>query len=310
MFRNKDYIYKIYQERSFGKAAEKLHVSQPALSATVKRLENQLGMPIFNRTTTPISLTSFGAEYIKGIETVLDLEDHLHNLTYEIQTFQSGELTICAHNLSTDYRIPEMIASFKKEYPNIKLNIIGTNTIRAKQMLDSGEIDLFFSSKSLEERGYRRVVFSQEQLVLLVPKDFKINNTFKEKALTQETIRHIFSEQVEGVDLSQFCEVPFILSNSKNNLRSCTDTLFREAQVEPKIVLEVEESGISPNFARYGIGATISSHLLIERSDFSKEFCVYKLNSNYAVRTLYIYYRSTAYVTPAMQRFLEVAESK
>ena len=309
MFRNKEYIYCIYKERSFCKAAEKLHISQPALSAMVKRIEGQLGMPVFNRATSPVSLTQFGAEYIKSIETVSAIEEHLQNTACELKTFQSGQLSISAHNLSVDYFIPEMIASFQKKYPKIKLDVIGTNTIRSKQMLDSGEIDLFFSTKPLDEREYKKVPIAREQLVLIVPKDFETNQAFKSFSLTRKKLKNIFNDSVAGVDLASFKEAPFILSNSGNHLRSCTDTLFREAQFDPDIMMEVEESGIGTNFAKYGIGATISSSLLVERVNFRQHFYVYKLNSSYAARTIYVYYRAGAYVTPAMERFLGLAET-
>lgn len=86
MFRNKEYIYSVYQEKSFCRAAEKLHISQPALSAMVKRTEEQLGMPIFNRRTTPISLTPFGTEYIRNIEIVDELENQLRGISYEMKS--------------------------------------------------------------------------------------------------------------------------------------------------------------------------------------------------------------------------------
>ena len=95
MFRNKEYIYCVYKEQSFSKAAEKLHVSPPALSAMVKRIETQLGTPIFDRKTSPISLTSFGAEYIKNVEIINELENRMMNMNYEFQTLQIGQLSIC-----------------------------------------------------------------------------------------------------------------------------------------------------------------------------------------------------------------------
>ena len=57
----KEYIYAVYQEKSFSKAAQKLYVSQPWLSSTVKKVEQEVGLPLFDRSTTPISLTEAGA---------------------------------------------------------------------------------------------------------------------------------------------------------------------------------------------------------------------------------------------------------
>ena len=59
-----DYVYAVWQEKSFSAAARKLFVSQPALSASVRKVERELGLPIFNRSTTPLQLTDAGRAYI------------------------------------------------------------------------------------------------------------------------------------------------------------------------------------------------------------------------------------------------------
>ena len=65
MFHNMEYIYCIYKERSFSRAAERLHISQPSLSAMVRKIEAQVGAPIFDRKTRPVSLTPFGTEFVQ-----------------------------------------------------------------------------------------------------------------------------------------------------------------------------------------------------------------------------------------------------
>ena len=61
-----NYVYEVYKERSFSKAAENLYISQPALSAMIKKVENKVGMPLFDRSTNPIQLTDCGKRYIKN----------------------------------------------------------------------------------------------------------------------------------------------------------------------------------------------------------------------------------------------------
>ena len=69
----KEYIYAVYQERSFSKAARKLFVSQPWLSATVKKVEQGLKRQLFDRSTTPISLTEDGQYYIENVERIMNI---------------------------------------------------------------------------------------------------------------------------------------------------------------------------------------------------------------------------------------------
>ena len=73
----KEYIYAIYQEKSFSKAAQKLYVSQPWLSSVVKKVEQEIKTPLFDRTTNPISLTPAGRYYVEHVEQVMAIEDEM-----------------------------------------------------------------------------------------------------------------------------------------------------------------------------------------------------------------------------------------
>ena len=72
MFHNMDYVYCVYKEKSFSKAAELLHISQPSLSAAVRKVEDSVGTPIFERKTRPVSLTPFGVEFME-LKNILEI---------------------------------------------------------------------------------------------------------------------------------------------------------------------------------------------------------------------------------------------
>lgn len=90
----KEYIYAIYQEKSFSKAAKKLYVSQPWLSATVKKVEQQLQIPLFDRSTNPISLTDAGRYYIEQIERIMAIEEEMQRHFNEMRSVNNVELHI------------------------------------------------------------------------------------------------------------------------------------------------------------------------------------------------------------------------
>ena len=75
LYNGMEYIYTVYKERSFTKAAKKLFISQPSLSASVKHIEEKVGYPIFDRGTKPISLTECGRKYIESVEKIMAVED-------------------------------------------------------------------------------------------------------------------------------------------------------------------------------------------------------------------------------------------
>lgn len=308
MFHQKDYIYCVYKERSFLKAAEKLHISQPSLSAAVAKEERLLGQQIFNRRTTPISLTTYGQEYIRAVEQLYEIEERLQTLSFEYHTLQSGSLSIAASGLSLSYNVSQAIARYKKTYPSIELHVVETSTIGAKQMLDSGELDILITSRPVDTNRYIRICCDKEHLVWAVPKDFKVNKELKEYRLKPPELGRMILDIPDdrAVPASVFTQVPFILLNDTNHLRLCANNIFQESGIEPKIVLEFEHSTVSYNFACQGIGATIFSNRLVESEAYNKYLYFYKVRSRYASRNIYLCYNRSRHVTAAMSKAIEM----
>ena len=106
MLKKMRYVYTVYEEKSFSKAAERLFVSQPSLSAMVKKVESDYGITIFDRTTTPVSLTPEGEYYIHTAKRVLKLETDMRQHFRECSKGLNGSVTFggssffCANMLS------------------------------------------------------------------------------------------------------------------------------------------------------------------------------------------------------------------
>jgi DNA-binding transcriptional LysR family regulator len=308
MFGQKEYIYCVYRERSFSKAADKLFISQSSLSATIKKVENDIGAPIFDRRKYPISLTPFGLEYIHALEQIFNIEERLKHFIYNVQTLERGSLAVGGSNLGIAYRVPRVIAAFKTAHPNIHLHIVGMNTIQIMHMMDSGELDLIITNRPLDTGKYERAFCWNEQLILAVPRAFAINSALTAKQIAiDELMNGIFEVPEEKtVALSDFVDTPFILLPNGNYLRQCTDALFQESGVIPQIVLELEPSAAAFNFAGMGLGATIISNLLIEDSPKNDCLVFYKIRSDLVTRPTFIGYRRGIYLTYAMQNFIEM----
>ena len=94
MLKKMRYVYTVYEEKSFSKAAERLFVSQPSLSAMVKKVESDYGITIFDRTTTPVSLTPEGEYYIHTAKRVLKLETDMRQHFRECAIGLTGSVTL------------------------------------------------------------------------------------------------------------------------------------------------------------------------------------------------------------------------
>ena len=79
MLKEMEYVYAVYEEQSFSKAARKLYLSQPALSAAVRRAEAEIHTPIFDRSTNPIRLTAAGSYYIDAVKRILDIRQEMES---------------------------------------------------------------------------------------------------------------------------------------------------------------------------------------------------------------------------------------
>lgn len=308
-----EYVYCVYKEGSFSKAADKMCISQPSLSIAIKKAEKEAGFPIFDRRKHPISLTAFGVEYIRAIEQIYDIEDRLGNYVGNLENLEQGNLSVGGSNFSVSYIVSEVIAEFKRLYPKVNLDVRETNTLRSLHMMDSGELDLAVTNRPLDESKYKSVLCYHEHLVLAVPDSFSINSRFSDsqRLKPEELQRDIFDIPAgRCISLREFAEVPFIMLRSGNYLRQCVDSLFQECRIAPHIVLEFEQSAISYNFASLGLGATILSNMLVEESSKNTRLCFYKIDSGLAVRSTYLAYSRNCYISFAMRRFIEMLTEK
>ena len=116
IFNKKDIIYTIYQEKSFSKAAQKLFIAQPSLSVIVKKIEDDIGLPLFDRTCKPIRMTEAGMEYIRATEAIRHIENAFTNYVDAVNELQTGTLTIGSNQLLSSLILPKHISKFITKY--------------------------------------------------------------------------------------------------------------------------------------------------------------------------------------------------
>lgn len=127
------YAYQVYKEKSFTLAAKSLYISQPALSATISKLEKELGIRIFDRTKVPLTLTSQGRIYIQALEEIMESENNMRQRIHELSDMSYGSLTIGGSSFASYFLMSEICGDFHKKYPQIKIILdignIGTTDI-------------------------------------------------------------------------------------------------------------------------------------------------------------------------------------
>lgn len=310
MFKGKEYIYEVYKEKSFSKAAHNLYISQPALSASIKKIEKRLGCSIFDRSSNPIQLTEAGIEYIKAMEKIMDIENRFENYLSNLNQLKTGCLSIGANNVFASFILPAIITKFTNKYPSIKVNLVEAASAHLEDQLFSGTLDFVIDNYPLNEAIYEKHLFCSECLVLTVPQHFSSNSLAKNYQLSIDDIRqgiHL-SSATKAVPLSLFAQDPFIFLRAGNDTRMRADKILQENGITPKIILELDQLATAYNVACYGMGITIISDTLAQKASHDAAMLYYKINSPHTSRNVFFYNKQNKYITRAMEEFIKIAQ--
>ena len=158
MFQGMKYVYEVYKEKSFSKASASLFISQPSLSANVKRIENRIGSPIFDRSTKPLQLTEVGEHYIQAIEKIMDIENNLENFIRDLGDLKTGTLNIGGSNFFSSWVLPSLIADFSQKFPNIQISLVEESSANLSLLLQAGKLDLMIDNCILDEQIFDHYV--------------------------------------------------------------------------------------------------------------------------------------------------------
>ena len=165
MFHGMEYVYEVYKEKSFSQAAHNLFISQPSLSAAVKKVEEKIGYPIFDRSTKPLALTECGKEYIRAAERILSIQSNFSNYINDLGTLKSGTLVLGGSSLFASWILPKLIEKFHKEYPLVKVSLIEEKTVKLEQLLLNGHIDIILNNSTLSTSSFSSRFFQEEHLL-------------------------------------------------------------------------------------------------------------------------------------------------
>ncbi|MDO4623296.1 MAG: LysR family transcriptional regulator [Eubacteriales bacterium] len=311
MFSGMRYVYAVYQHKSFSKAAQALYISQPALSASVKKIEKELGMPLFDRSKNPIHLTECGEQYIAAARQIMRIEDEFSDYLNDLKNMMGGSLSIGASTFYAAALLPLILQTFSAAHPDVKIRLTEGSVQELETQLYDGELDFVIEANAFDEKLYEKVRIYHEHLVLAVPKNYLINTELQQYQITREDIkvRHHVTGGIEPVDLRLFQEEPFILLHEGNDIRVRADRILRDAGVKPHILLTLDHQQTAMNLAMRGMGITFVCDTLLNSlpEEFDDPCCYYKLDNRNIHRDVYFYHRKTKYMTPAMQAFNDLA---
>ena len=308
MFVWKKYVYEVYKERSFTKAAQNLYISQPSLSARIKKIEEIIGEPLFDRSTTPLQLTEVGKVYIEAAEEITQIEQRVENYINDLAGLKTGNLAVGASTLFAAYVVPSLITQFNQKFPDVHIQLIEGNTAELEEMLGSNALDFVIDNYHYDSILYNKELYCEENILLAVPKHFSVNEELGMYQLSYKNIKNknYLSRKYPAVPLGRFADLPFIMLTQGNDTRTRGDRLCRNVGFKPNIVLEFNQQSTAYMASSTQLGATFISDILVSQLPTFENLVYYKLDGEEAKRKVFFYYKTHKYKTRVMEEFIRM----
>lgn len=308
MFVWKKYVYEVYKERSFTKAAQNLYISQPSLSARIKKIEEIIGEPLFDRSTTPLQLTEVGKVYIEAAEEITQIEQRVENYINDLAGLKTGNLAVGASTLFAAYVVPSLITQFNQKFPDVHIQLIEGNTAELEEMLGSNALDFVIDNYHYDSILYNKELYCEENILLAVPKHFAVNEELGMHQLSYKNIKNknYLNQKYPAVPLGRFADIPFIMLTQGNDTRTRGDRLCRNVGFKPNIVLEFNQQSTAYMASSTQLGATFISDILVSQLPAFENLVYYKLDGEEAKRKVFFYYKTHKYKTRVMEEFIRM----
>ena len=308
MFDKKEYVYAVYKEKSFTAAAAKLYVSQPCLSAAIKKIEQQIGRPLFERRTGDLTPTKIGYEYIACAEKMMAIEASFAGMLDDLHNMKAGELRVGGTNYICSYVLPLVVGEFSKLYPNVDIIIYEANSVELEKMLQNDKLDLLIDSYDTTDDRLEYTALATERILLAVP---AANACNQGKSLLYAQTDDLYygrigANQLPALDLSEFRDEKFILLKPGNSMHKHALNVFDACGFRPTVNYRLDQLSTSFRLTAAGNGLCFVPDIMFKTHLYREDVVFYNVKGA-GSRTLYAANSQSNHATVAIQKFKSVA---
>lgn len=276
-----EYFQMLAKIQHMTKAAEKLSISQPALSRSIARLEDELGVPLFERQGRSIHLNRYGELFERRVERILNEYQMGLKELHQLVDPNHGEVSLgFLHTLGTNI-VPDLIRLFRKQHPDVHFSLQQNYTHLQLKHLLSGDLDLCLMAKMDVPKPIRWTELWRDELYVIVPSDHPLA---KRNSISMKELKH----------------ESFVLMKQGYALRLQADALFENADFTPHITFEGDEVSTVAGFVIAGLGVSIlPDGLEINQKGISK----IHITDTHAERIIGMAWSEGRYLSPAAKAF-------
>lgn len=270
-----EYVIAIAEEKSLSKAAEKLYLTQPALSQRLKKLEEELGTPLFTRDASGLSITDAGRIYVNGGRSILQIKQEALK---QLASMSRNNKKLLRFGCATSTAL-ECVPAFREAFPDIELVTQRCNTITAKESLIMGHLDIaVLLTSSLQHSTLEYLPLSEGEFLLAVPEHHPA-------LVRKDSSAFHFNEVRDDY---------FILSPVPSYSRDAENAALKSMGIQPRVLCEINDNVSRRYMLNRGLGCGFLPDYSIRKED--------------TFRTFSLQPRQTFYVAAAYSRNITLSE--
>jgi DNA-binding transcriptional LysR family regulator len=281
------YFESVSRHLHFTRAAEELNVAQPSVSQQIRKLEDELGTPLFHRMKRHVALTEAGTLFLRHTRAILQQLEEARVEVQELTGLRKGTLAVGAPPSVGMHLLPRALAGFSRRHPGISLTFREAGSRTLVQLLEQGELDLAIVIQPIRHPALETMPLMEEELLLAVPRG------------------HPLAARSGRVPLKQLQEEPFVLlREGAYDLRDQTLAACRKAGFEPRVALDGCEMDSVLRFVAEGLGVAMLPEMVMSDVGRSGPVALHTLPR--LTRTLVLARRRDRYFSAAAQEFMRV----
>lgn len=276
----------IVRLKSFSKAAQTCYRTQPAISAQVRQLEQELNTSLFDRLGTRIALTPAGRIFSEYAQQILELRKQAQDNINELEKMPRGELVIAANEANCIYVLPHVFSEFKKLFPNVQLQVDRSYGARVVQAVLENQADFGVAQLPVSDKKLEVVRIYSDEIKLLVPGDHPLAR------------RNV----VVAKDILDF---PLLLPRA-GKTRARLNAWLELVEDDINVSMELDSSEMMKRFVRAGLGLTFLAASNCQEEVASGQAAAISLGPEPMVRQLGLIYRKDKALSKAAIGFINV----
>ncbi|HUW64931.1 MAG TPA: LysR family transcriptional regulator [Spirochaetia bacterium] len=277
-----EYFQTVARLQHFTRAAEELSLSQPALSRAIARLEEEMGVPLFERKGRTVSLNHYGELFLVRVNRALT---EIAKGKQEIQDLlnpENGQVSLAFLHTLGNHLIPTLLGSFRRQYPQVNFRLHQDDTEAILDMLEAGEIDFGLSSPVITRKGLRWLDLLTEELLVIVPRGHRLAGR-------------------TGVELRELADELFVMLKKGYGLRAITDQLCQKAGFTPKVTFEGDEVATVAGLVAANLGVALVPEIPgLDEAGLAR----LPVTRPVSRRVIGMAWKEGRYLSPAAKRFL------